>query len=889
MPWGRRLFRRLRDEDQLDKELLFHLEQQIADYIDTGMPPEEARRRARLEFGGFDQIKEEVHDTREVYFIQDFLRDVRYGLRLLQKSPGFTLVAVLSLALGIGANTAIYAVVDSLLIRPLPVPDAQQITVMAYQQRGGELQTLFSNREWKDIHEQTSSIFADVIGTWQSQDGLTANGHVQLMTISYVTGNFFSVLGVQPSLGRFILPSEGIAAGADPVMVLSYSYWKIRFGGDPGVIGQVVAVNGRPVTIVGIAPKGFHGTQPLLDTQGYMPAGMITVENWVPKDVMENRGLRNFNLLARLRAGVTVEQGQAVLNVVARRLAQQNPDTEEGFVLHLFPERLSRPSPSLANEAFKSASLFLSLTALILVLACVNIANILLARAAARRRETTIRLVLGATGGRLARQFLTESLLLAALGGVFGVLLALGACRAGSSLRLGTDFPVLIDLHMDWRVFLFAFLIVLMSGILVGILPTMQALRGDLGTALREEVRGTVGRRTRLRSAFVVSQVGGALMVLILAGLFTRSLSNAQRVDLGFEASRLLNVTVDPQELGYSEARARVFGNQLLERVRALPGVQSVSLAYSVPMGYNTAADTVRIPGYIPHTGQPETPIVPDNFVSPAYFQNLGIPLLRGRQFTDADDSAAPGVVVVNEAMAQTFWPREDPIGKELTFGDGPPRKAHIVGVVRNSRYNSIAGPIGPYFYAPIAQVSSYPETLQVRTFTADPTPRTREITDAVHELDPQMPVFGVETMTQALDTKNGLLVYQFGAAVAAALGILGLILAVVGVYGVVSYSTSQRVREISIRMALGAHSSSILRLMLCQGLSVIVVGIVAGMTAAFAAARLAAGFLVNVGPGDPLTYAVVSTTVLLAALLACYVPSRRAMRVDPIVALRNE
>jgi putative ABC transport system permease protein len=312
-------------------------------------------------------------------------------------------------------------------------------------------------------------------------------------------------------------------------------------------------------------------------------------------------------------------------------------------------------------------------------------------------------------------------------------------------------------------------------------------------------------------------------------------------------------------------------------------------MAFSVPMGYNSASDTVRIPGYVPPIGQPETPIVPDNFVSPDYFQNLHIPILRGRQFTDADDSAAPGVVIVNEAMEQTFWPHEDPIGKELTFGDGPPRKARVVGVVRNSRYDSIAGPIGPYFYAPIAQVFSYPETLQVRTFSADPTPMIREITGAVQALDPQMPIFGAETMRQALDTKNGLLVYQFGAAIAAALGLLGLILAVVGVYGVVSYSTSQRVQEISIRMALGAQSSSILRLMLRQGLNVILIGIAAGMIAGFAMARMAGGFLVNVGPGDPLTYAVVSTTVLLAALLACYIPSRRAMRVDPIVALRNE
>ncbi len=889
MWWMRRLFRKFRAKDRLDEELRFHLDEQIAGYVRAGMPREEAQRRARLEFGGVDQIKEEIYETREIYFIQDFIRDVRHGLRMLRKSPGFAIVAVITLALGIGANTAIYAVIDSLLIRPLPVRDPQQITVLAYRQRGGDLQRLFSHQEWKDIREQTSSVFADVVGAMQAQDGLAANGHVEPMTISYVTGNFFSVLGVQPTLGRFILPSESKASGSDPVMVLSYAYWKDRFGSDPGVIGEAAAVNGRPVTIIGIAPKEFHGTQPLLDIQGYMPAGMVTVENWVPKDVLENRGLRNFSLLARLRTGVSIEQAQAVLDVVARRLAEQNPNTEANFELHLFPERLSRPRPDLANEALKSATLFLLLTALVLVLACVNIANILLARGAARRRETTIRLVLGASDGRLARQFLTESLLLAVSGGIVGMLLAVVACRAGGSLQLGPDVPVLIDLRMDWRVFLFAFFIVLMSGMLVGIFPVVQALKGDLGAAMREGGRGTVGRRTRMRDAFVVSQVCGALMVLILAGLFTRSLANAQKVELGFDASHLLNLAVDPQELGYSEARARTFCNQLVERVRELPGVQSVSLAFSVPMGDNSAADTLRIPGYVAPAGQPETPIVQDNFVSPEYFQNMRIPLLRGRQFTDADNSASPGVVIVNEAMAKAFWPNQDAIGQELTFGDGPPRKARVVGVVKNSRYDSIAGPIGPFFYAPIAQVFAYPETLQVRTYSSDPAAMIKEITNTVHALDPQMPMLNVETMRRALDTKNGLLVYQFGAAVAAGLGALGLILAVVGVYGVVSYSTSQRVQEISIRMALGAQSSSILRLMLGQGLSVIVVGIAAGMIAAFACARMAASFLVNVGPGDPLTYVVVSTAVLLAALLACYVPSRRAMRVDPMIALRNE
>jgi predicted permease len=581
------------------------------------------------------------------------LQDLRYGIRMLMKSPLFTTIAVLTLALGIGANTAIFSMVDSFLLRPLPARDPDQLTVLTLEQNNAVLQTEFSVPEFDDIRDQTSGVFSEMMGYQFGLDGLSVNGKPDRILTNYVTGNYFQTLGLKPFLGRFTLPSEGKTSGADPVLVLGYSYWQTRFGADASVVGQKVSIDGHPVTIVGVAPKGFHGVYSMLDAQGYLPFGMLSLEATLyPSDFMTNRNMRNLDVVARLKPGVSIQQAQATLNVVAQRLSQQYPENEKGLALGVFPERLARPQPSRDNPLPKISALFLVLAALVLVLACVNVANILLVRATVRQREMAIRAALGAARSRLIRQLLTESLLLGILGGAAGILIGMWASGLVSSINLKTQLPVRLEFGFDWRVFGYAFAAALFTGIVVGIVPALRASRGSLSETLHEGGRSVSSGRNRLRSALVVVQVGGSLMLLIVAALFTRSLQQAQRMNLGFDPTNVLNLTLDPNEIGYNELQAREFDKELLQRLGALPGIQSASLAFSVPMGYYSNGDTLQIEGYQPPPGQP-APNVLFNAVTPDYFKTMRIPMVSGRTFTDADDQKAQYVAIVNQTMAE--------------------------------------------------------------------------------------------------------------------------------------------------------------------------------------------------------------------------------------------
>jgi predicted permease len=812
---------------------------------------------------------------------------MRYGVRALVKNPGFTAVAILTLALGIGANATIFSMVDAFLLRPLPVKDPGQITMLAYQLKGGDLLTIFSVPDYRDIREQASDAFSGIVAFQIGLDGLSVNGKAERIVTSYGAGNFFSTLGLKPALGRFILPSEEETPGANPVIVLGYSYWKTHFGSDPDIVGKKVSVDGHPVTIVGVAPEGFRGLFTFADMQVYLPLGMATMEG-NPGDFMTNRGFRNFFVMGRLRQGVTIKHAQASLNVVAQRLAQAYPRDDQDLSLQVYPELRSRPSPDQKNTVFVIAGLFMGLAGLVLLLACVNVANFLLVRATVREREMAIRAALGAGRGRLIRQLLTESVLLAGAGGVAGIMLGLWGSSALARVSFATDLPVYLDFGFDWRVFGFAFGAALLTGIIVGIVPAIRASRGNLAHILHEGGRGLVGGRNRLRSALVVAQVAGSLMLLIMAGLFTRSLGEAQRSNLGFDPTHVVNFFMDPNEIGYNEAQGREFFKNLLARVRALPGVVSATTANSTPLGYFSNADAITVEDYVLPKGAP-TPVLSYNAISTDYFKTLGIPLVEGRAFTEADDQNGQYVAVINEAMAKKYWPNQDPIGRHFTIGAEPAHPLTVVGVTKDSRYQGVTGVINPYFYLPFAQhyaINSL-QALQVRTAAA-PQVMIPTIEHEIESLAPELPVFDVKTMTEALNTLNGLLVYQLGAMLAAALGILGLILALVGVYGVISYAASQKTHEIGIRMALGAQPTQILEMIFRQGLLIVAVGLVIGLIAALAAARVA-GSLLAVSPTDPLTYVTVSAALTIVALLACFIPARRAMRVDPMVALRYE
>jgi len=817
-----------------------------------------------------------------VNWVYDFVQDVRFGLRMLRKNLSFTSVAVITLALGIGVNAAIFGVVDSFLLRPLPVVDPLQITILDRPQKQGFALPLFSIPDYRDLRDQSTSAFSGMFSYLSKFDGLSVRGKAERIRTSYVSGNFFSTLGIKPALGRFILPSEGNASGADPVMVLSYKYWREHFAADPEIVGTRVSVDGHSVTIVGVAPNEFYGVNILVAPQAYLPLGMA---DHAP-DFMTDRASRVVYVGARLRPGKSLEQAQASLDVIAQRLSQQYSDTDKDLAIRVFPELRARPIPQAGSLVVVISGLFLGLTAIVLLLACVNVANILLVRSTAREREMATRAALGAPRSRLVRQLLTESVLLALAGGVAGILFGNWGIRALGSINLRANLALQVGL--DWRVLAYSLGIAILTGLIVGVVPALRVARRDLSAILRGGGRGLVGSQQRLRTTLVVAQVAGSLMLLIIAGLFMRSLGAAQQTSLGFNPSNVINLSMDPKEMGYTAAQSREFYKTLIDHVRGLPGVLSVSTTAAVPMGYVFKNDTLAIDGYQSPSGQP-APNLLYNVISPDYFETMRIPMARGRIFTDADDEKAQYVAIVNETMAKRFWPDQDPLGRRFTMGREPKHTVQVVGIAKDSRFLGVTYPIDAHFYVPYLQhYEANPlETVQVRTTEASEL-IIPEVERVIARLAPDLPVFDAQTMTEALNTLAGLLIFKIGAVLAAAFGILGLVLAVVGIYGVISYATSQRINEIGIRMALGADSQDVLRMILGEGIIIVGAGLTIGLVGALSAARVVRNF-VAVSATDPLTYLIVSATLTLVSLLACYSPARRATKVDPMTALRYE
>jgi macrolide transport system ATP-binding/permease protein len=833
------------------------------------------------------RVKGPARAGRGMTFIDAVLQDARYGLRSLRQSPGFTAVAVLTLGLGIGANTAIFSLVDSLILRPLPVYQPGRIAVLFSAWKDAGTTTTFSYPDFLEIQEQTSRIFTGASAIRPSMDGLSVDGKSQPMWTCYVSGNFFALLGVKAPLGRLMLPTEGAVAGADPVLVISDAYWKSRFNSDPSIIGREASINGHPVTIIGVTPRAFHGISNWLDTQGYLPLAMGSTFSDAPTDFLTDVKNPSFAVIARLKTGVSLQQAQPGLQVVAERLSEQNRGQRTIRTAHLGPASLAI-APTNPGVLTLASSLFLTLAAALLALACMNIANLFLARAATRQHEVAMRAALGATRGRLIRQLLTESLLLAMLGCVGGIVLGILAARSMGSISMRTVLPTVLDFHFDWRVFAYALAAAAFTGMVVGIIPALRASRGNLNDILHEGGRTSTAGRQRLRSTLVVAQVGSSLMLLIVAALFVRSLQNAQHSDLGFDPNHVLNVTVDTHEAGYDENQAREFQKNVLERARALPGVQSASLARSVPMGYS--GDYTRlasIDGYHSLPGQ-KLPSAGINRVSPGYFQTMRIPLLQGRDIQDSDSPHSQRVAIVNQAFVDRYWHAQSAVGRHFSTTADPTHPIEVVGVAKNSRELDMFTTGEPFFYVPFAQDYDPVATIQLRTGSS-PEALAPDVRGLIHSLEPAMPVFDVQPMTLALEGFNGFLLFRFGAAVAAALGSIGLTLAVVGVYGVISYVGSQRTHEIGVRMAFGAQPGQILKMVLGHGFVIVGFGVFVGILAAAALARLVGNFLFDVAALDPLTYISASLLLAFIALVASYIPARRAMGVDPMVALRYE
>lgn len=816
--------------------------------------------------------------------METLLQDLRYGARSLAKNSGFTIVAIITLALGIGANTAVFSAVSAFLLRPLAVRNSARLVTINPTFSGAANQ--FSYADYRDFRQQATG-FSDVLAWNGNLVGISNGNKAEQVVVSMVSANYFSALGLHPYLGQLFAGDDAEKPGADPVIVLGFGYWKQRFNSDPSIIGKQVKVNGRMLTVIGIAPAEFTGLFSIVEMQAYLPLSQIDlVAN--PNDFFTKRDDREVQLLGFLAPGTTQKQAEASVTLIASRLRRQYPDLEKGLEIGVRPELQSRPSPQNDNSLVVAAVFFLGLAGLVLLLACANIANLLLVRATARRREMAIRAALGAARSRLVRQLLTESLLLAFLGGTAG--LALGAAIANivRSFRLDAGFPMRFNLSLDWRVFAYSCAAVLITGIIVGFAPALRVAKTNVADLLHDGNRGASSgsARSRLRNIFVVSQVAGSFVLLTVAALFVSSLENAERTNLGFDADHVLNLSMDPHLVGLDDSKGKQFYRELDQRVRQLSGVEYASTATMVPLGFLSDSTSVYNQEHPPD--KQAAPQVTHNDISEDYFQVMHIPILRGRTFTAADKQDSLLVAIVNQTMAEKMWPGEDAIGKRFsTKATGGPW-IEVVGVAANSKWSSPGEPPKPFLYLPLSQNYSSLRTLQVRS-SAPAAALIPELEQAIRQLVPDIPIFDVEPMNRALKTGNGFLLYRIGAEFTVAIGLLGLTLALVGVYGVLSYVTAQRTREIGIRLALGAERSAILAMVVRQGFWISTIGIAIGTVISVGGARLFRSVLQGTHSAQPWMPVVVGAFLAAAALLASYLPARRATKIDPIVALRYE
>lgn len=882
-----------------DAEIDAHLTLLAEDLQQRGLSPAEAARQARLAFGGVTQFKEQHRERAGLPFLDAALQDLRYAIRHLRQQPGYAAGAVLTLALGIGANTAVFSLLNGFL-RPLPVPNPSAVVALAGERRDDThgFQYTLSYPMLKELRAR-ADVFSDLWAYSSWIGGMKADGVVSSFFYSGVTDNYFSGLGISPALGEWFPPGDGEHPGTDTRVVLGHSFWMKHFGGSPSVLGKIVRLNGAPATIIGVVPKSFYGLYSGTEMDGYVQLGNTgRVGEPRMQGLFTDRTARRLMVHGRLKPGVSLDQAQSVLDVIARDMEREHPVTDKDFVLRVMPERLARPFPQrvLASIIPAITGFLLALAALVLLLACMNVANLVLVQATARQREMAVRAALGASAARLVRQALTESVVLSTLGGVAGVLLGLALQSAFvSGIDIGTDFSFMVNFSFDWRVFTYALVAVVVTTVAVGVLPAIRAARADASTMLHDAGRSNSAGagKQRMRRTLVVGQVAGSLVLLIVAGLFVRRLNEAKHLDLGFDTDRILNVRIDPEHVGYTQAKSRVFFRDLLDRVRAWPEVQSASIAFSVPMGYFSTFDQVTAEDRPLASGE-RAPDVFFNRVGPSYFETMGIPVLSGRGFTESDDEGTRPVAVVNQSMAARYWPGENAVGKRFSLGskaDGTPGSSaplEVVGVVRDSKYVLLFEDPRPYFYVASAQHFQSMNVLQLRAHVA-PALLMAKLEREVRTLEPDMPLADLHPMSTGLNGAMGFLMYRLGAYQATSMGLLGLALAAIGVYGVVSFGAAQRTREIGIRVALGAHPHAVVNMLLVQGVRLVVIGVLIGLVAAAALTSAIARFVVLAHVSDVWTFAGITALLGIVAMTACYLPARRATRVDPITALRHE
>lgn len=871
----RQLLLRGAAEERMNEEIRFHLEMETEKNVRAGMSPGEAHRRATLAFGGVEGHKEEMREGRQLPLLEELGRDVRYAARSLRRSPGFTLVAVLTLALGIGASTAMFSVLNGVLLRELPVRDQDRLVVLwtAAPTRASDHLPVFQG-ELSDFRERTRT-FASVAGVafqGAGENVLKDGGRPLSAMGTWATGNFFSTLGVTPVYGRTLLPSDDVP-GAAPVMVIGYGFWRRHFGGDPAAVGHVLERNGTSYTVVGVLPRGFE-----------FPQG---AEFWVPVHAAfpqeaqkRSSGYVIYDLVGRLRTGASAAEAREDYEAFLRAGDPQRPATLRGREPVLTP--LAEVITGDARAALWIATVAVGL---LLLIACVNVANLLLIRDSARARELAIRSALGAGRRRLTRQLLTESGLLALLGGALGILLAMAAVRVLVALA-PPELPRREMIEIDPRVLLFALGVTVAAALLSGLLPAVLSAAGELSRWLRGGNRASADRRARtLRHGLVLGQLSLATLVVVGAALLVRSLIALQGVDMGFEDERLLILTTLPPQLPPEHTRQVALLETMLARVRAIPGVADAAMLPSRPFsgeGGWTAMYTGD--GQTPDA-QAANPWANLEVVGPEYFRTLGIPIRRGRGFSERDREDAPRVAVISEAVARATWPGEDPIGKRIKLGtsDGSGEWYSVVGVVGNTRYHELKDP-QPSLYLPIRQFEGpLPTTLAVRT-RSDPTEMVPQIRRALRATNPDWALVGGGSMHQLLSAP--LARPRFSTFLLGVFAAITLLLAAVGIYGVMAAMVRQRTHEIGIRLALGASTRDAQLLVLRRGMWLALWGCALGITCALLGTRALRGMLFGISPTDAMTFAAVTVLMLGAAALACYLPARRAARVDPVKTL---
>jgi predicted permease len=819
------------------------------------------------------------------------LQDLRFGARMLAANPGFTLVAVLSLALGIGANSTIFTVVNAVLLNPLPVKDASTlVSVFTTDDRNRGNGQLFAFLQTSRLNLEDYRAQNTVFSQLATYNGLalsfSGRGEPEQVFGEMVSGNFFDVLGVTPSRGRAFLPDEDVVPGQKLVTVLSDAFWQRRLGGDPSVVGSTLTLNGHAFTVVGIAPPGFKGANAIVSPALWVPVMTHpqVARGFLQENIDSRRALL-FNAVGRLKPGVTLEQAEANLKTIADRLAREYPNDNAGRNVALKPLAESTINPGFRENFVRAGGLMMTVVGLVLLIACANVANLLLARASARQREVAVRLSLGASRARLVRQLLTEGLLLAVLAGALGLLIAYWAQGVLWSLRPPALPADAIDLTPGARVLAFTALVSVLTAVVFGLAPAFTSSRPDLVAELKQRAGGSAGsnRPWSLRNLLVAGQVALSLVALVGAGLFVKSLGRAQRIAPGFDHERLALLTVDLGAQGLNEEQARAFHRRMLERARALPGVEDATLASGVPLFQGGFLRTV-FPEGTDASDRKNGRLVQLNTVEPGYFRTMGIRLVRGRDFTEADHADAPHAVVVNETMARQFWPDQEPLGKRFQFF-GQDWLNEVVGVARDGKYNFIGEDAVPHIYLSLRQ--TYEPAVSLHLRSADPAAALGLARQQVQEMDRSLPITNVFTFATILD--QSLWAPRVGAYLLGVFGLLSLLLAVIGIYGVMSYAVSQRTRELGVRMALGAGQSDVLRLVVGQAALVAGIGIVVGLALSLAATRLVANLLFEVSARDPLTFVGIPLLLAAAALLASLKPAWRATRVDPTIALRSE